>query len=334
MTRIRPTRRGGALALVSFGLLVVGILANTVQVFVLLVPFAIVGAIGYWQVFRQPLPQIERYGAVSRRVGTSVTIELDVDGSPRLLGTVVDALPLTGVDTDSPHPRRLAGPGTHAIDVSYKRRGQYEFGPTTVTLTDSLGLFQRSTTLQTVASVYVYPPLVGLPGGLKRALETAHGDDDTLGRTEFDRLREYDRSAALRDIDWKTSAKQPDETFIVKEFIGPQRRGTDGITIGISAGSTAGADGVAAVAASIAAYLLEQDVAVGLQTPAESVEPDTGAEHHRRLDERLAVFEPGGDGADDAVDVAISAANEESVTVTVFDETHTLTTPTAGVSQP
>lgn len=335
MTTIRPTRRGVALGIVSFGLLLVGLLANTAQVFVLLIPFAVGGVIGYWQVFRQPLPQVDRHGAVSRRAGSSVTVELAVHGSPRLLGTITDGLPHDGIGTETRHPRRISGPGTHTFELSYERRGHYELGPTTVTLTDSIGLFERSATVTTTTAVYVYPAPVQLPGELKQALTTAHGDADPLGRTEFDRLREYDRSVPLRDIDWKTSAKQPDETFIVKEFIGTQRRSSDGITIAAAPKTTAAADHVASVVTALTEYLLEQDVAVGLQTPTATLSTDTGADHHRAIDEHLAVLEPGVP-ADDEVDVAVTAGDDKGVTVTVFDETHTLATPTSTpeVSQP
>lgn len=334
MTKIRPTRRGLALGGVSLALLGLGILANTAQVFVLLVPFAVVSAVGYWQVLQQPPPQIDRHGAVSRRAGSTVTVELDVQGSSRLLGTITDGLPYEGITAKTDQPRRLAGSGTHTFQLSYQRRGRYDLGPTTVTITDSIGLFQRPVTIQTKTSVYVYPALVRLPGALTQALETAHGDTDPLGRTAFDRLREYDRSVPLRDIDWKASAKQPDELFIVKEFIGAQRRGTDDITIAVAPETTAGADQVASVAAAIVVYLLDQDIPVGLQTPEADLTTDTGTEHHREIDEHLAVLEPGTPVADDA-DVEVTA-DDEGVTVTVFDETHTMTAPvpTAQVSQP
>lgn len=329
MTSIHPTRRGWTVIGISLSLLVLGTVLNTARVFALVVPFAVIGLLAYWQVFRLPTPTVSRRGVVDSRAGTTRTVRLEVDGVDSLLGSIHDRVGGDGVAIEGDSTQPLNGPGTYTYNLSYHNRGAYEIGPTLLTLTDTLGLFRRSETVGKPASVLVYPPIVKLPGQLKQTLTTTDGDTDPLGRTEFDRLREYDRSDALRDIDWKASAKQPDETFIVKEFIGAQRRGVDAITIGIDAETPAETDTAAAAAASIAAYLLRQDVPVGLQTTTREVPPETGVKQRRAIDERLSRLESPSSGESTETDVTVRS-DGQTVTVGVFGEHHTVgTTPTA-----
>lgn len=335
MTTVRPTRRGIGLALLALALVAVGTTVNRSQAVVLLVPLAVTGGIAYWELRRRAPPSVARGDIVNGRAGTKAPVDLDVRGSERLVGTITDTIAGGGINTDGEYPRRLNGPGTYTYTLTYERRGRYEVGPIEVSLTDSLGLFRRSEGIGTTTSVYVYPRLVRLPGRLKRALDTGHGDADPLGRTEFDRLREYDQSASLRDIDWKTSAKQPDETFIVKEFVGAQRYGVDGVTIAALPATAAGEEGVARAAASIAAYLLDQDVAVGLQTPTTQLSPEEGPTQRRRINEELATLTSARGADADTADVVVTAPDAETVSIAVFDETHTLrtTAPANRVSQ-
>jgi uncharacterized protein (DUF58 family) len=146
-------------------------------------------------------------------------------------------------------------------------------------------------------------------------VERAGADD----RDAFDRLREYTSGDALRDINWKASAKKPDGEFVVTEFAAQDEGG-----ISIVAESEAGyGDEMATAAASVAGYLLDADLLVDVTSPSGEVETGRGEEHRDQVLELLARTRAGrvGGNRGERADVHVFA-EEDGTRVRVRETTH------------
>lgn len=203
-------------------------------------------------------PTVERGPVQPGFPGESRTVSLEIEGG----STVVDVTDTVaaGLDADG-NETSVSPPTTLTYDLQYLRRGEYTLGPTTVRLRDVFGLFQRSVTVETDASVVVYPEVYSLGGG--GYLSELLAQSLTPEREEFDALREYAPGDSLRDVDWKATAKRPDE-LMVTEFTGREAEGS--ITIAASATQPA-VDETAAAAASIAVALHEAGIDVDVSIP-------------------------------------------------------------------
>jgi len=178
-------------------------------------------------------------------------------------------------------------------------------------------LRKHATELRETTPMLVYPRVepvanrVAFAGLVERA-----GTED---RDAFDRLREYSSGDALRDINWKASAKRPDGEFVVTEFAAQERGG-----ISIVAESGVGyADEMATAAASVAGYLLDADLLVDVAVPGGELEEGRGEEHRGEMLELLARTGAGrvtGSRADRA-DVYVFA-DEDGTRVRVRDTVH------------
>ncbi|MFB6253804.1 MAG: DUF58 domain-containing protein, partial [Halobacteriaceae archaeon] len=124
---------------------------------------------------------------------------------------------------------------------------------------------------QTIAAFPKVQPLYESAGLLKGYVGL------TDERDQFDGVREYQRGDALRDIDWKHSAKRNNGEFIVTEFAG--EGATRRVNIAIDPAGPR-VDNAAEATASVAAHLLEEGLSVGLITPINTISPATG-DHQR-----------------------------------------------------
>lgn len=246
--------------------------------------------------------------------GDGGRVTLDIVGDRLGVYTVRDGVPdgLTATTT------RFDVPGDEATieyDLAYDRRGEYVLGPVDVTVTDVLGLAHREFQLATPDSeVLVYPALVDPPSRVLRSLDALLDRDPRHGRDEFDRLREYERGDALRDVHWKSSAKRPDDDLVVAEYYDESPDEVLQIGVGVR-GSLRSVDAAATAAASVTVHLLEEGIEVGLTLPEEVVEPTTDRDQQQTVLAALARLSSAALPEDAEADVRVSASNGEAVVV-------------------
>ena len=216
---------------------------------------------------------------------------------------------LTGPDAPT---RATVGAEPVRYEVTYEARGDRSLGPVTLTATDVFGLLERDLLCRGTESVLAYPERRPVVGWFRRELYR----EDALGasrqRDEFDRLREYARGDALRDVNWAATAKRDD--LIVNEFAAE----TDQRRVSISGGARGdGADDLASAVASVALALLDDGVPVDVAVPNGRVSTDGGPDGRRRLLELLART-PRGAVPDADADVVIEA-DRTGTTVRIDD---------------
>lgn len=245
------------------------------------VPTLVALGAGYLQVRLREPPTVRRDLPPDGAPGDGGTVTLSVEtGSP--YGAVVrDALP-DGVDGD-PTVETTVGLDPAEYEIEYRARGVYEVGPAEIVARDVLGLVSRRLTATGTDRLVVYPRVRRLTGEATAALVGAGDAGRNSDREEFDRLRSYDRGDALRDVDWKSTARH--DELLVKEFTaGTARRP---VTVAASA-TTPPDDGrrgdpdrdagdrMAEAAASVCVTLLDAGVPVRLSTPDGTVEAAPG----------------------------------------------------------
>lgn len=246
-------------------------------------------------------PTLERTSPEEGFVGENHTIRLQFSAERSFTGHVEDAVPedleavgnelTTGIDET-----------TVAYDLTLARRGAHEVGPVTVTARDVLGLAQKTFTYRDRQEVLVYPRIRSLGERARQELNLLPDLDLIDTRGEFDGLREYQRGDSLRDVDWKSSARQPDDELIVKEYVDDEDLGEIHIAAETEwknrltrTGERAreSADAMAEATASIADLLLETGLSVGVTAPDGVVEPGEGGDQRLAILDLLARTGPG-----------------------------------------
>lgn len=100
-----------------------------------------------------------------------------------------------------------------SVDVTIRRRGQYRFGPLTVSTTFPFSLIHAKKVDSSTAVLDVYPNLISLPSGWKQRLLSHQGGTATAvnrsapSEGEFFAMREYQYGDNPRLIHWRTSAR-------------------------------------------------------------------------------------------------------------------------------
>lgn len=255
---MRPTFRGVGLVLVILVAAGLAWLFGERALNAVAAPALVALAAGVVQVLVASDPTVDREAIRPGFPGESRTVALEIEGG----STIVDVSDAVGdgLDADG-NERSVAPPTTMTYDLQYRKRGEHTLGPTTIRVRDVLGLFERTVRVDTEASVVVYPEVYTLGSGsdLSQLLaETLNAE-----REEFDSLREYAPGDSLRDVDWKATAKRP-EDLMVTEFSGRESDGA--VTIAASTTETT-VDQAAAAAASIAVALRRAGVDVDVYTP-------------------------------------------------------------------
>lgn len=184
-----------------------------------------------------------------------------------------------------------------------RQRGRFQLGPVIATSGDPFGLFRRRIYLTTQKELLVLPHIIplsnfalftgGLPGrgrSSRRALQTT---------TNATTIRDYTVGDALNRIHWRSTAHY--NKLMVKEFdLDPAMDAWifldlhDAVQAGEGEHSTE--EYGVTIAASIAAYLLRQDLSLGMIVNAEQREflsLDRGDRQLERVLEMLAVVEAG-----------------------------------------
>jgi len=267
-------------------------------------------------------PRVERRLPEPETAGTEVTVELAIETASPTSATVYDRVG-NGLTAIGNRLTTTIGNGTLSYDLRLDERGDHEIGPLAVEITDVLGLFSRQFEFEEIDRLLVYPPAyrLDLTGTDLAVFSTV---DRSYGNDEFAHLREYQRGDTLRDVDWKASAKRPDEGLVVGEFDDSSRQKTVRIAVDTDAGDP---DDLAAAAASVACHLLDTGFEVGLGTPTATVAPESGGEHRRSILTALARLSDGklADETLEHADLIISTEGEEVTiraehTTVAFDE--------------
>lgn len=302
---MRLTRRGQAMVVVIVAAIAMGAMFGARGLNAVAAPGAVALLAAAIQVWRLDAPSFEREVPANGYRGEAVPIRLhfrvDRPFSARVHDVVDEGLSAEGND------RALAlQSGTIEYEIHLDDRGEQSIGPTFVEARDVLGLVRRTIRYPGRDEMLVRPQVHLLAGPRREDLVRLYGGHSDE-RQEFDHLRHYERGDPLRDIHWKSSAKQPDDQLIVKEFAAEE--GTRSVVI--AAGAAPGQDdAMADAAASIAVDLLRTGVSVGLTTPSGHLEPDVGLDHRNRLLDHLAVARAGSPSGAAQADIRIESTRD------------------------
>lgn len=282
---LRPTERGYAVAAIAIvaALMGWGFGGRALNAVVMpSVTLLTVGAIG---VARVGKPRVERRAPEHGHVDERLDVELAVDGERAVTVTLHDELPegLAGETTFE----TVTADRIHTYEVDLLERGVHEIGPARAVVTDVFGLWKRTFTYETRSELVAYPRIHVLYEGTD-ILSGYVGL--TNEREQFDGLREYRPGDAVRNIDWKSSAKRNGE-LVVTEYAG--EGAINNVIVAVRTTDESVADATVEAAASIATFLLDGGLAVGALAGAERVDPGVGDAHRRRLLSAFARFEHG-----------------------------------------
>jgi len=245
-------------------------------------------AVGLVQLRFADRPTVSRSVPGGGFPGETRTVSIDIEGTRGTIVRVRDALSAGLAATDNDFAASL--PATRRYEVTLTDRGRRTIGPTTVWLRDALGLFEREIRLDETTPLVVYPPVHDVGGSehLWGIVERRRA----AGRSEIDRLREYQPGDPLRDVAWKASAKRH-SSFVVVEFAGRETAGAVEIALDATPRTI---NEAASAAASVALFLLDQGLDVGLVTPGSRIEPSGGGRQRRAI---LAALAEAGAGTTD-----------------------------------
>lgn len=262
-------------------------------------------------------PALRRVVPEDGFVGETRDVELDFETDTPVSGVVHDdhgpGVSATGNRVDT-----TVGNGAVGYELTFENRGIHDLGPATLVVTDVLGLATRTFEYLDRDRVVAYPRVYELSGASRSELTMLADGALDREREEFDRLREYRSGDSLRDIHWKSSAKQPQDDLVVKEFVAEDDVGDVVVAIEATEGN---ADRMAEAAVSLVMHFLSMGIAVGVDFPGgRSLDPDAGADHRTRLLEGLARVQAGNltPGQREAADVVV-LAEDDGVTVRVED---------------
>ncbi|MBP2251936.1 uncharacterized protein (DUF58 family) [Halarchaeum solikamskense] len=282
---MRPTGRGVVVAAIALAGFVSARAFGPRSLNAVVVPAVCAFGLAAFLVARADAPRVARSSPADGFPGDERRVSLVVEGDGALV-TVRDALG-SGLDGGGTI-RTVADGREEAYDVTLRERGRHALGPATVVVNDPFGLWQRSFGGAGRAEVVVYPTVVPLAAP-PRALAGTVGAAG--GRSEFAGVREYVHGDPLRDVNWKASAKRPEE-YLVTTYAGD---GSDArVVIAVDLREGGDPDRAAIAAASVAIACLDGGVAVGLRTPDGALEPASDAAARRRVLELLADLDRSG----------------------------------------
>ena len=332
------TRRGRVAGLVGLVAAASALAAGGRALDAIVIPVAIALAAGYVQVSRVDVPAVRHVTPPDGFVGETREVRLefgpdavrsdsdDHGAGPSFLADVqvhVDE----GLEGPTSPIRASVGTEPVTYAVTYRERGERTLGPVDLTVTDVFGLFEREMAVDETDAVTVYPPRDPVPTRFRRDLYAADAVDVSRRREEFDRLREYTRGDAVRDVHWATTAKR--DEIVVKEFAAETARNRVTIAGGTQVGgggerspfagsalgddsaadrsaSAAAADELARATASLALALLDDGVPVDVRLPGGRVSAAPDGRGRRDVLELAARTGPGA-VTDDEADVTVVA---------------------------
>lgn len=281
---MRPslTRRGYAVVAAAILALVSGLVFGGRALNAVFMPAVALLGITYFTASRIDRPGVKRRVPDDGTAGDAISVKLDVDADRPVALSITDELD-AGVSGDASF-KTITTHETLRYDLRLEERGTHTLGPVRVTATDVFGVWSRSYQIPITDTIIAFPQTYPLYESA-RLLEGYLGLTDE--REQFDSIREYQRGDALRDVNWKHSAKVPD-TLVVTEYAG--EGATQTVTLGVDP-TGARVDSVAEAAASVALHLLDGGVAVGLVTPTLHLSPARGESQRRHILTAMARLE-------------------------------------------
>ena len=348
MFGVSLTRRGRLVAGICLVASVAAVTAGGRSLNAVVVPGLVALAAGFVQLRGIDAPGVRRTGLTNGFVGEERTVATEFTGDPPgtdigrpFLASVRDRLTdglvalggdgdLRGGDTaDVDATTGTTGEATTQTTVGdaparyrirYDERGVHRVGPAQITATDVFGLYYRRFLLTGRDTVTVYPSVRTVPGWFRRRLSGGEGLDASQQREAFDRLREYARGDALRDVHWPTTAKRNE--LIVKSFAAE----TDRRRVSIAgetqpAADDDTADALASAIASVGLALLNDGVGVDVRLPHGDITADPGPRGRRTLLKAAARVDAGSLEGRPTADVRLVAADGD---VQIQTPAHTL----------
>jgi uncharacterized protein (DUF58 family) len=277
---------------------------------VVVVPALVVLAAAGLLVSRYEEPQVRRDAPTQGHRGETKQYVLTIDAPSTYSVTVTEPF---GDGLGGDRTWNLVTDGrdvAHEFDLTV--RGRQTIGPTRIVARDPLGLFERVFTHGDIHEVIVFPRLRGLTG-------SGHLLGDFIGLTDdrdrFDTVREYRPGDPLRDVNWKASAKYPDQ-MMVTQYAG--ERAVEQVVVAAE-GDEEHLEAVAEAGASIAAFLMTAGLEVGVRTRTRSVPPSRGLDHRQQVFETFALMAEG-DISEELladVDFHVTPGSGESIEVTM-----------------
>lgn len=280
---------------------------------------------------RTDRPEFDRILPADGFVGESHVVELAFETGKPLAGVVREEHD-DGIDPGTERIEATIDDDPVTYEVTYESRGVHEFGPLRLAITDVLGLATTEFEYLETDTVVAYPRVYELTGATRSELSMLAGSALDKEREEFDRIREYESGDSLRDIHWKSSAKQADDELVVKEFAAEEDVGD--VTIAVETDEET-ADDTAEAGASLAVHFLAMGVSVGMRFPQHrSLEPDAGADHRRRLLEGLALLTAGDVPPGDRESADVRVRGRDGRVSVAIDDHETSFASLAGVEAP
>ncbi len=313
MTSTKLTRRGRVVAAVcTLGVLMaVASGGRALNAVVLSGTIALVA--GYLQVSRTTRPSVRRSrpadGFVGERREVSLSFGDDSAATPSVpsafVARVTDETD-DGLIADADGIRTTVGaePATYAVE--YADRGERRFGPVRVEPTDVFGLFTREFVIDDRETALAYPERHPVPTRFRSGLYAEEALGRSRRREEFDRLREYARGDALRDVHWPATAKH--DELVVKEFAAESaRRRASIVGRTVDAADDGAADVLASATVSLGLAMLADGVPVDVRLPDGETAASPGPTGRRDLLELTARTGPGSPSGEFEADVRIVA---------------------------
>ncbi|MFB6195249.1 MAG: DUF58 domain-containing protein [Haloplanus sp.] len=260
MIRLRPTRRGVAVAAIAVAGVAMSVGFGPRSLDAIVVPAGVALVAAGVQLYTLDAPGVERSTPPDGDPGTTETVTLSFVTDTPVTAVVRDRLP-PGLDGDA-EATTLVGGDPFTYPVTYRERGTHALGPTVVRAHDVLGLARRTFVVRgDDDAILVYPRVFYPSTALRERLQGLSAPVAGAERGSFDHLREYTSGDPLRDVHWKSSAKR--NALVVQEFVDDDRR-----TVTMAARAADGrADRLAEAAASVGCALLDEGVRVVLRTP-------------------------------------------------------------------
>lgn len=259
--RLRPTRRGYAVAAIAAVAFALGALAGARSLNAVVVPALVALVAGAVQLAGADAPTVERSDVHPGFPGETREVTLGVASTvPCSVTEDVDAS--LAIDAGSHEPTVDVGHGGRFdYRIGLTERGDHRLGPATCRQTDTLGLFSLTRRPDDGSDVIVYPDVHDVESDdLAAVVEHLLGTE----RTSFDRLREFTPGDTMRDINWPASARHPEAEYVVTEYRG-RSEATHVHVVGEAAPGAA--DEMASAVASIATHLQDAGASVTVTVP-------------------------------------------------------------------
>jgi len=271
-------------------------------------------AVGWVSASRIEAPTVSRRVPDTGTMGDRVRVHLDIDADSEIALHLEEEL-AAGLAADATFDT-IAEHDTLTYACRLVDRGEHTIGPIRGRATDVFGVWKREFLFDTTDTIIAFPRVHPL---YESAPLLAGYVGLTDEREQFDSIREYERGDALRDVNWKHSAKLPNQ-LVVTEFAG--EGATQQVMLGVEP-LGARVDSAAEAAASVATHLLDAGLAVGLLTPQTRLDYGRGDDHRRDVLTALARMGRGGLDTDRvaAADVLVHAPSDGShVAIGVEDD--------------